>query len=240
LFQQPDPEIGPTRLVRAGSILAGPDSTSETDAVRGVDMVTGEERWRHSVVKPIVQLFKPEQMYVGVGLLGGDVLILDAASGDVVVERHVSNGLPVTDGALVDGTLVVLGERRQGQLRVPELSAIDIATGEELWPRNDLAALNEPPGRLLVFGGSTPAILNVTESTVQGTGVNVRKNELGLAMIDVRTGAVSGEIVELPAASSGTRINRDLAVRPGMIAVGSSRAIQAFRLAVPDSSALTP
>jgi hypothetical protein len=171
---------------------------------------------------------------VGVGLLGGDVLVLDANSGELVLERHVSNGLPVIDGALVDGTLVVLSERRQGQLRVPELAAIDVATGEELWPRNDLAALQEPPGRLMVYGGAIPAILSIAETMVDGRAVTqVRNNVLSLAMIDVRTGVVSGETAELPGASSGTRLTRDLAIREGMIAVGSNRTIQAFRLAAP-------
>jgi outer membrane protein assembly factor BamB len=241
LFAQPEPEIGPTRLIFAGSTLCGPNNAPDAEAVRGVDLETGEERWRYPVSKPVVQLFQPGDHYLGAGLLGGDVLILDAATGDLVLERHVSNGLPVIDGALVDGTLVVLGERRQGQMRVPELSAIDVATGEELWPRNDLAALQEPAGRLLVYDGATPAILTSMETTVDGRRIqSAQKNELSLAMIDVRTGGVSGETVDLPPTNTGTRVNRDLAIRPGMIAVGSNRAIQAFRLAAPQSGPQSP
>jgi outer membrane protein assembly factor BamB len=235
LFEQPAPEVGPTRVVITDSMLCGPhSSTSEGDAVRGISLETGEEKWRYALTKPIAQLFQLGPSYVGAGLLGGDLLVLDANTGELVLERHVSNGLPVVDGALVDGTLVVLSERRQGQLRVPELAAIDVATGEELWPRNDLAALQEPVGRLIVYGGAIPAILSIAETMVDGRAVTqVRNSALSLGMIDIRTGVISGETAELPPATSGTRLTRDLAIRDGMIAVGSNRSIQAFRLTAP-------
>ena len=37
----------------------------------------------------LVQLFIPQEGYVGIGLLGGDVRIVKAESGEIVLDRRV-------------------------------------------------------------------------------------------------------------------------------------------------------
>ena len=230
-FRQPDVQAGLVQLIRAGGIVCGPDSTSRSDALVGISLETGQEVWRAELGKPVVQLFQPEPGRIGAGLLGGDVRILNAEDGEMVLDRRYSKGLPIVDAVLVDGTLIGQAERRHGQLRIPELVALDVATGEEVWTRTDLAGLQEPAGPMAYVNGTIAALVDSTQSPAQsGRGAPAQRPSLSLTMIDVKTGADSGPAVELPAASSGTRVNRDLVIRSGMVVVGSNRAVQAFRL----------
>jgi hypothetical protein len=228
LFRQPNPEAGLVQLVRVGGVICGPDATTQSDGIMAISLETGQPAWRADLGKPVGQLFVPDPGRVGVGLFGGDVRILDPKTGETILERRFSKGLPIIDAKLIDGTLIGQAERRHGQIRDPELVAIDIATGEEVWAREDLAGLQEPPGPLAILGGSIAALVDSNEPAVPGA--RQPRNFIGLAMIDIKTGQSAGTVAELSSASTGIRVNRDLLVRPGVVVVGSSRTVQAFRV----------
>lgn len=231
-FRQPNAESGLVHLVSMDGVLCGPEASGSGDSLVGISLATGEQLWRLSLDRPIAQIFSPGEGRIGAGLLGGGIRLIEPRTGEVLLERHFSKGLPVVDATMVDGTLIAQAERRHGQLRVPELVAIDIATGEEVWARADLASLQEPPGPLVVTGGAIPALVDGARATVNAAGAPGPRNFIGLTMINVKNGQVAGTLIDdLPAASTGVRMTRDLAVRAGLVVIGSNRGLYAYRLA---------
>ena len=109
--------------------------SGSADAVVAYDAATGDRAWRLEVGKPVVSIFEPRAGYVGVGLLGGDVQILKARSGEVMLERSDPSVRAVTAGVMWAGTLVLRSNALRGPRQALELAAFDIATGAEIWRR---------------------------------------------------------------------------------------------------------
>ncbi|MCH7595127.1 MAG: PQQ-binding-like beta-propeller repeat protein [Planctomycetes bacterium] len=232
LFRQPDPDYDTVQLLRTGGLLCGPDSTAESDGVIAYDLVDGGVAWQVEVNKPVQQLFEAKEGYLGIGLLGGDVWIIDVATGEVLLNRHVTSGHPVVDGVMVDGTLVVRVERRRGQLRTPELAGIDIATGEQVWSRDDLASVPNGPGFLTVVHGVVPTVVTLSRSNVSAKKGRSRKDRAALMMIDVRTGANVGVGVDLPTLNRGLRVQRDVVVGRTAVVVTVNASVRALRVSM--------
>ena len=231
LFGQPDPDARPVRLIWTGGMLCGPDSTGKSDAVLAVNIRDGTSAWRFEVTKPLAQLFEPQEGYLGVGLLGGDVLIIDVSTGEVVLEQQVATVAPVTDGLFIDGTLVVQTESHQGQRTIVDLTAFDVATGEEIWERKDLTPVLGSPPPLRAVDGALPVMVASRGSAVKPGGIAVRTTSVALTTIDLQTGLNSGSAIDLPSTTSGTQMSDDMLIGPGTIIVGTSKSIQAFKTA---------
>ncbi len=239
LFRQPDPDYGTVQLLRTGGLLCGPDSTAEADGVIAYDLVDGGVAWQVEVDKPVQQLFEAKEGYLGIGLFGGDVWIIDVATGEVLLNRHVTSGHPVVDGVMVDGTLVVRVERRRGQLRTPELAGIDIATGEQVWYRDDLASVSNGPGFLTVVHGVVPTVVTLSRSHVSAKRGRSRQDRAALMMIDVRTGANVGVGVDLPTLNSGLRVQQDVVVGRAAVVVTVNATVRALRVTLTGRGAET-
>ncbi len=221
-FSQPDPE-SPLLVqhVHTGRIVCGPDCSARSDGVVAVDLTTGEPVWRLTLDKPLIQLFRPQEGYVGIGLLGGDVRIVDAVTGDVILDSRVLGAHLVFDGALADGTLVVKYLAAQDTSAPPELTGFDMETGTVLWHRADLAqAMRTTP--LRIVAGTVPVVVRA-EFLQEGP----RKGS-SLALIDLRTGVDVGPSVPIPFGEGGVRFNGDLAVYPGRVIAGTTHGIHAF------------
>ncbi len=234
LFKQPDPRNLLVNLVPVGDVLCGPVSRSDSRGVAAVDLASGEIAWEMKVDKPIVQLFSPQDGYLGVGLLGGDVRIVEASTGEPVIERRVTGAQAVVRGTLTDGTLVVQQNTVETGVRAVAMTALDVATDAELWHRDDVIPLWRMDRALRVVGGRIPVLFRPGQRGGGGRG-----NRLRLAMIDVRTGTVVGEEVFLQTANPQTRLNGDFELLPasGVAVVGTDKAIRALRTeVVPDAS----
>lgn len=222
-FQQPDLEGGPIRLVDTGGIICGVDGANPLSELLAVDLATGEEAWRLRLDKPIAQLFEPAPGFVGVGLLGGDVCVVGSATGDPVIELRVVGAGSVSDGVLLDGILIVRYDRTRNNRRYPELAALDVSTGEELWRRDDLAAGADAMIRLDVVDGGLPVLVEIA-----GHGRN-RRTRSGLAIVDVRTGANRGELIDLELTRSRVQFSGDLVLAPGAVIIGTKTGVEAYR-----------
>jgi hypothetical protein len=148
-------------------------------------------------------------------MLGGDIRILDAGSGEEAYHWRVPRIHAVTGGVLLDGTLLLECSTGRGEKASREAMAMDIATGEVLWRRGDVLSLARPGADRTAMTGRIPAIF-------------VRENErprdparVCAAMIDVRTGATDGNVVEFGDHLGPDRRYEDTAVfgEPGRVIV---------------------
>ena len=226
LFEQPDADAQLIDLICTSGVLCGPTSVSDSEGVTAVDLNSGETLWRTRLDKPLAQLFKPTEGYVGVGLLGGDVRILDAMTGDLVLKHRVSGARAVVDGVLIDGTLVVEHITMTGGRRYRDLAALDVATGEEVWRREDVVWLGQGAEPLQVVHGRVPV---ASHTAVRGTG---RHKPVRVTMIDVRTGLGVGAEVTLPPGDGTVRLNGDFRILPGaeVAVIGMNKGIHALRI----------
>ncbi|MCH8150300.1 MAG: PQQ-binding-like beta-propeller repeat protein, partial [Planctomycetes bacterium] len=219
LFRQPDLDDQPVRLAHTTGVICGPDATASSDAILAVDAKTGEKRWEKTLEKPLVHLFVPKEGYIGVGMLSGKVLILDAQSGEMILDRDIPLGRAAEFGVLTDGLLVVQHANAvaAGKRRAPSLIAIDIATGEVVWVRLDLAVAGGVNGSLHVINGVIPAVIKYP-----GDGPARFRSE-GLVMIDARTGENIGADVKLVSKNSQARVLNDFRIMADRIVVGTEK-----------------
>ncbi len=229
LFRQADPTQAGVNLVRTAGMIIGPDSTGPSKGVIAVDDASGEPAWKVELDRPAVQLFEPQEGYLGIGLGQGMVRIIDAANGETVLERQVAGAYSVTGGVLFDGLLVLRVDAVRGQRQAPQLVALDVATGEEAWRREDIASLPTADDLLRVDHGVIPALTETVQAEVSPAGVALPKTRSSLVLIDVRTGRNAGLGADLTAANSGGRFSGDVVIRPGAAIVGTMRGVSAFR-----------
>jgi outer membrane protein assembly factor BamB len=241
LFQQADPSQPIFRLVsrRAGTgMIVGPESSGATRGVVAVGDALGDVVWRVELDKPPVQLFQPKEGYVGIGLGQGMVRIVDADNGETVLERQVSGAYDVTGGVLFDGLLVLRVDAIRGQKqsepagRSAQLTALDVATGEEVWRREDISSLpDSDPGApgLRIEDGVIPALVETMQAEVTPSGVATPRMRTALVLIDARTGRNLGLGADLTSTGMGGRFTGDVVMRPGAVIVGTQRTVNAYR-----------
>jgi hypothetical protein len=215
-FRQPDPE-SPflVRLLRSGGVICGPDCSAQSDGAVAYDLTTGERLWRVALDKPLAQLFPAQEGSIGFGLLGGDVRIVGADTGQALFNGRIPRAHFAFDGIVSDGTLVVKFVGAQGTPAPPELAAFDLATGDNLWHRADLTAAMATLSTQIV-ARRIPVVLR-TDSTEQGT-----RRSSSVALLDPRTGENVGPAVMLPFTDAGARFSGDLRVYAGGILAGTT------------------
>ena len=233
LFEQPVPEARIVQVVRTSGCLCGPLSIGQSDGLIAADLESGKTLWEARLDKPLYALFTPKEGYLGVGLLGGDIRILDARTGDLILARRVAGAHAVTDGTLFDGTLLVkYATLRERGLRYYELAALDVATEQELWRREDVFPLGASPEPIPIIGGRIPVALRRETRRLH------HSEPTRVTLLDVRTGFNAGE--ELPLHLSP--LNGDLLVLPdaGVVVIGQEGQIQALRIDPPHAETDLP
>jgi len=235
LFRQADPSQQIVRLVRTAGMIVGPEASPGAPGSRGVvavDDAAGDIVWRVELDKPPVQLFEPKEGYVGIGLGQGMVRIVDANSGETVLERQVLGAYDVTGGVLFDGLLVLRVDATRGQKQSAQLAALDVATGEEVWRREDISSLpDSDPGApgLRIEDGVIPALVETMQAEVTPGGVATPRMRSALVLIDARTGRNLGLGADLTTTGAGGRFTGDVVMRPGAVIVGTQRTVNAYR-----------
>ncbi|MFQ5495446.1 MAG: PQQ-binding-like beta-propeller repeat protein, partial [Phycisphaerae bacterium] len=184
-WDQPDPEHDVVDLVIESQVLSGPKSWAHTHGIVGVDLTTGQTAWRLPLDKPLDRLFPLGEGFLGVGLLGGEVQIVRAKSGERVFTRRVAGTRRVVGGALIDGTLLIQHAAQRPQEAYQLLAALDIATGTELWRHDAILSLSLGGAPLGVVGGQVPTVVLPRPG-------DRRNRQAKLMMLDVRTGTETG------------------------------------------------
>ncbi|MCH8966454.1 MAG: PQQ-binding-like beta-propeller repeat protein, partial [Planctomycetes bacterium] len=210
-----------------GGVLCGPTSSPLGDSVLAVDLTSGETLWEMLQPKPLTQLLElhgeglSSSGYIGIALLGGDFRIVDAATGEVVFDRNIPRIREVIDAVLHQGTILV--RHLAPDDSEVAITAIDVATGAEVWHRAGLAPIGAVTMPLRVIGGRIPLVLD-------GGFIQGQRKPLRLAVIDVRTGGEIGSVVELGVTSTNLRGYRgiDLEIRRGVVVVGTPIGIFPF------------
>lgn len=226
-FRQPDPESRLTDLVISGGVICGPDCDANGDAVIAVDIKSGAARWRVPVAKPLAQLFEPSDDYLGIGLLGGDLQLVDSKSGESVTERRINVAQAVLDALVVNTSLIVRANTTQTGERRPMLVAIDLISGEELWRRTDLTISAGMSIPLQLMDGGIPLVVEYQRVSASAAGLDPRC--IGIAMVDAKTGANRYLAAELIAPRVQNRPNGDFDLWPGVMIVGTDRGVMAYR-----------
>jgi len=213
-------------------MIVGPEASPLAGGSRGVvavDDALGDVVWRVELDKPPVQLFQPKEGYVGIGLGQGMVRIVDADSGETVLERQVVGAYDVTGGVLFDGLLVLRVDAIRGQKQSAQLAALDVATGEEVWRREDISSLPGSDEPLRIEDGMIPALVETMQSEITPGGVATPRMRSALVLIDARTGRNLGLGVDLTPVGAGGRFTGDVVMRPGAVIVGTQRTVNAYR-----------
>ena len=135
----------------------------------------------------------------------------------------------MTGGALFDGLLVVRVDSAHGQKQSAQLVALEVATGEEVWRREDITSLPNPDQPLRVEHGVIPALVETVQAEVSQGGVAMPRTRSALVLIDARTGRNAGLGADLTATAAGSRFTGDIVVRPGAVIVGATKSVTAFR-----------
>ena len=235
LFQQADPSQPIFRYVPTAGMIVVAESSGAMRSVVAVDDALGDVVWRVELDRPPVQLFVPQEGYLGIGLGHGMVRIVDVYSGETVLERQVLGAYGVTGGVLFDGLLVVRVDTTRGQKpaepagRTMQLAALDVATGEEVWRREDISALLYPDESLRMENGAIPALVETVQTDVKPSGVATPRTRSALVLIDARSGRNLGGGAELISTGPGGRFNGDVVVRPGAYIVGNQRTVNAYQ-----------
>lgn len=230
LFQQADPSQPILRFVRTAGMIVGPESSAAMRGVVAVDDALGDVVWRVELDKPPVRIFEPQEGYLGIGLGQGMVRIVDANSGETVLERQVLGAYGVTGGVLFDGLLVVRVDTTRGQKQTVQLAALDVATGEEVWRREDISSLLYPDESLRMENGAIPALVETMQTEVKPSGVATPRTRSALVLIDARTGSNLGVGADLTSTAAGGRFTGDVVMRPGAVIVGTQRTVNAFQV----------
>ncbi len=214
-------------LVEVGHWLIGPtispgaEGEGEDPGIVAFDMHTGEEAWRVALNKPLAQLFDASLGYLGVALMGGDVMVLRSNTGEVAFTHRVSGVTSVVSGRVIDTNLVVQAHSTQRRGGASELIALDIVTGHEEWRRSDITGpvdFRKINDRLYV-----PVLIDQTYGQSRGAP------RLGGAIVDLRTGLNLGDAANLHTnASNLHRFNGDYGLYDGALLVGFSDGIQAY------------
>lgn len=230
LFDQPDRAGDFVRVVSTGGVLCGPVSTDAGDEVAAFSVESGEPVWRIKLEKPLAQLFEVQEGFVAIAMHGGDVRIVEVSTGEAMPDRRMTGTQKIVGGALVDGTLVLQHASRREEGRFGRLAAIDLATGEELWRRDDVTSLSGAGELLKTVGGCTPVVVTRTSSGGRG-------REALLLLIDLRTGRNVGGPFVVASGGARSRLNGDIEIhaRQRVLVVGGDDAIRGLRLEpVPD------
>jgi len=222
LFRQPDTESAVAAgLVRTKGVLCGPVCTAKADEVVAVDEATGDLAWRATLDKPLAYLFQPAEGYVGVGLLGGDLRVLDAGTGKYVFQGTVPHTNTAFD-ALLSGDLLIAKHVERGQSR-PALTAFDMRSQEPIWNRNDLARTMGSVDMTAIGG----ALLVVVQDENPPASTGPQRGE-SVALIDLQSGVNVGPTVEIPFSAGGANFNGDLSVFDGSVIAGTTHGIHSF------------
>lgn len=205
-FRQPDAQGGSVAVLVADGLLVGPTREGPNDGVEAVDMSTGALVWRILLDRPLAAIFEPAPGYVGIGLFGGEMRMVNLRTGEEIWQQRVSRAHSIVGAVLRDGLMVTLHYTARYAQQVPELTAIDVATGEVLWAREDLRLLAELP-RGKVDTAEDEWISAVIEYSDEGGG---RSRRLGIALVDLRTGANVGPVVDVPSIDARLRLDGDI------------------------------
>jgi len=235
LFRQSDSSQAIAHLVRTAGMIVGPEASPGAPGSRSivaVDDALGDLVWRVELDKPIVQLFEPQEGFVGIGLGQGMVRIVDAGSGETVLERQLSGAYGVTGGVLFDGLLILRVDAIPGQKQSAQLAALDVATGEEVWRREDISLLpnpDPPDGGLRVEDGVIPVLVETMQAEITPGGAAMPRTRSALVLIDARTGRNVGLGADLTPTGVGGRFTGDVVMRRGAVVVGTQRNVNAYR-----------
>lgn len=221
-FYQADMEGGLMPIVTVGGVVAGPDRSPLGDEVAAYRLTDGTEAWRVKLDKPLGHLFAVEDDYLGVGLLGGDVLLLDPDSGEVMVDHSVQPVSAVYAVRFDGTTMYVAGESVPNRYTFSILTALDIATGEQLWQRDQISLLPGMSGEIPISGGLFPVAIR---EPVPG---NTRIRTTGVHYLDAKTGESRGPVGELLTNRSADRLTEDFVVIEDTVVTGTTQRVIAF------------
>lgn len=252
-FRQPTEQEG--RMVSLAvfdDVLCGPAGTTEVVAM---EMATpGVERWRVRCDvdgKPlaVTGLFKPRPDLLGVGCEQGVVMLIDAATGRIVLKAQT--GLTAArfyEGAITDGILCVYGAV-EGRKEPFQVAALDAQDGHLLWHRDPVSgefwsqAGSRYPADSTLLQAAENAI-PVAKLTVARTSREERARSSGgrsaapaklkLTILDKRTGQAIGESpdVDIKDDPLATTIHQVLAW-PDRVIVVVGNTYAAFRIGPP-------
>lgn len=218
-FDQPTQESGLVDVVQTGSLLIGPDAGDgelSDPGIAAYDTKTGRQAWRMGFLKPVAQIFDAGLGYLGAGLLGGDVVVMEVDTGEVAFTHRVEGVSAVTGGRVIATDLVVQAASPADQRRLPMLVGLDIVTGQEDWRFENLARPAEFDK--VTANDELPVIVE-----------QPNRRELGAALVDLRTGDRLGDVADVASnRMEGHNFNSDYGLFDGVLMVGYSDGVQAF------------
>jgi len=219
-FDQTTKTSGQVDVALMDSLLVGPDDGEEDELIDpgivAYDTRTGRQAWRMGFLKPVAQVFDAGLGYLGVGLLGGDVVVMEIETGEVAFTHRVEGVTAVTGGRVVDTNLVVQAASPNDRRRLPMLVGLDIVTGKEAWRFENLARPAE--FEKLTSRHELPVIVELPHGRAPGATI-----------VDLRTGKRLGDAANLAVDRNRQHnFNSDYGLFDGAFVVGYSDGTWAF------------
>ena len=222
LFQQgPQPPYTPP--VISGGLIVGSNMVGQPDGLTGLDLASGEAVWTSALEKPAAHLFPVKEGFVGMAMLGGDVRVIEAATGRVILDSRVPGATVVTDGAMNDAVLIVRYTEVERGVRHPTVVGLDVVTGQVLWHRSGFAAVERWDQPVRMIDGLLLAVMQGDESEGRHD-----QPPLSVVMIDAKSGENRGAEVKFPPVPARQVIYDDWGAWPGIVLMGGPDHIRAL------------
>lgn len=228
-FRQPAAEWGARSLIVTDDIVIGPDCshpaegstsidssrpmkpTCKLDRLTAVETGGGTERWSRNFDRSILRIFELNAGCMGVAFRDGVVILLDMKSGEELLQRTVPDADVVYDAMLANGLLIALHGSGAGGV-VRRLTALDVATGELVWHRGDVAAATRCNWPLRSVGDVLPTCVENPGRGATGGGATI-----ALALVDVREGVSIGPQANLLGHGMANTVSEGWEIWPGWL-----------------------
>jgi hypothetical protein len=223
-FDQPTVEERRLALLRTGGVLCGPKSEGGTEGIAAVSLTTGEDAWSMALPQSVGGFFVPKEGYIGLGLLGGAVRIVEAATGEVVSEHSIPTVHFVMDGVLFERTLLV---RYLASPNRAAYQALDILAGQVLWSNANVAPLERWSQPVEVFAGAVAVMTTVDappDPRMQAQGPL-----LAVSFLATKSGAPLGPPIPMAPVHVPMAVTGEFGVWPGAVIVGTYEGIRGLR-----------
>lgn len=225
-FTQPgsDSFLPAVPISYSAGVLCGPDG----QAVMAYDARTGDHLWSLELGEDVAGIFELLEGQFVVGTVGGFHRVIEARSGEVILEE----GLEDLPGGAIYGTvesnlMILAGYEETGEGDRWNLVGIDMSTGKVRWSRRFVGVMNR--SHLRLARGVIPVITTSGQPPERPQLKASRRYRQEVLLIDKQTGQLVGDPLIWNGAARGDQLTGDLAVWPGRLVLQASKSIVTYQ-----------
>lgn len=210
--------------VVAGERIIGIAADDEHGLV-AYHLADGGVAWRLSVESAPLALFEAGEDRIGVGFRGGRVVLVEASTGKVALDATLPDTGGVFDGMLIGEVLLVQHGRTPSEDQPPVLAAVNAASGDVLWRREDVFLPEIPHDVWRECAGRLPVLFEVEDGKAR------QFNPVMAAVLDARTGRAIGPTLPFLETDARDRPLGEMSLCPGRLLIHTMAGVRVFEVA---------